>query len=95
MSMAYDFSTVPSLRTHDGRATWVVIHEIAVENGRARIRLSTASTPMATLLQPFLGGEATPPTQAELSYLDALGNVNGQYDVGDLRKILREGPVGG
>lgn len=92
VSNAYHFNTVPSLRTHDGRATWVVIHEVAVENGRARIRLSTASTPVESLVQFFLGGAGTSLSQAELAYLDALGNTNGEYDVGDLRKFLREGP---
>ena len=96
VSRPYDFSTVPSLRTHDGGATAVVIHEIAVENGRARIRLSTAAPtlPIESLLQFFLGGDATPLTPAELAYLDAVGNRNGQYDVGDLRKWLREGGGG-
>jgi len=94
VSQAYDFNTAPSLRTHDGRATWVVIHEITVEDGRARIRLSTASTSVASMLGFFLGGEPAL-TQPEVNYLDAVGNDNGQYDVGDLRMWLREGPVGG
>jgi len=96
VSRPYDFGTVPALRTHDGGATSIVIHEIAVENGRARIRLSTAAPSIAveTLLQFFLGGGATALTPAEMAYLDAVGNKNGQYDVGDLRKWLREGGGG-
>lgn len=96
VSRPYDFNTVPSLRTHDGGATAVVIHEIAVENGRARIRLSTAAPTVAveSLLQFFLGGDAPALTPALRAYLDAVGNKNGQYDVGDLRKWLREGGGG-
>lgn len=179
-SRRYHFATAPSLRTNDGLATSVVIHEIAVEDGRGRLRLSTAETPevippeggfdvsqvtafeerlriaggtmpytprgvvpdgvlmstqgdelvvsgsvtgpgpfalvmgvedakgnqspqfvvelnaeawtvtVETLLQFFLGGDAPALTHAERAYLDALGNANGQYDVGDLRKWLRE-----
>jgi hypothetical protein len=31
-----------------------------------------------------------PLTPGELDYLDSVGNQNGSYDVGDLRKWLRE-----
>lgn len=41
------------------------------------------------LLQPFLRSSATPLTSLELAHLDALGNANGRYDVGDLRAFLR------
>ena len=55
---------------------------------------STAPTPWAvtlqSVLQRFLQSSAEPLTAGELSHLDALGNQNGGYDVGDLRKWLRE-----
>jgi M6 family metalloprotease-like protein len=44
------------------------------------------------LVQPFLLSEAQPLTSSELLYLDASGNGNGQYDVGDLRAWLRTHP---
>lgn len=42
------------------------------------------------LLQRFLASEAEPLTSGELAHLDTLGNRNGTYDVGDLRRFLRE-----
>jgi M6 family metalloprotease-like protein len=42
------------------------------------------------LLQSLLATDAEPLTADELDYLDELGNANGRYDVGDLRKWLRE-----
>ena len=42
------------------------------------------------LLQRFLQTDGDPLTPAELAYLDTVGNGNGGYDVGDLRKWLRE-----
>jgi immune inhibitor A len=54
----------------------------------------TASVPwtvgLDALLQRFLVSGADPLTPGELDYLDTLGNGNGGYDVGDLRKWLRE-----
>jgi M6 family metalloprotease-like protein len=178
---SFHYGTTPSLRLNSGLPTSVVIHEISVEDGRARLRLSTAPSPVLvlpedeiqvtqmtpfeermriaggfmpyqasgsvpegvsmtvdgdelmvsgtvmgegpfalvmgvmdsrgadsprvvvrldadawtvtteTLLQYFLGGPGTALTDTEQTYLDALGNANGRYDVGDLRKWLREG----
>ena len=45
LQQQYHFLTAPSLRTHGGAATSVVIHEIVLDDGQARIRLSTAPTP--------------------------------------------------
>jgi M6 family metalloprotease-like protein len=45
---------------------------------------------VADLLQHFLLTDRDPLTPGELQYLDELGNGNGMYDVGDLRKWLRE-----
>jgi M6 family metalloprotease-like protein len=43
-----------------------------------------------SLLQRFLVSDDEPLTPGELDYLDSVGNQNGSYDVGDLRKWLRE-----
>ena len=45
---------------------------------------------VANLLQRFLQSGEDPLTAGELSYLDDVGNANGTYDVGDLRKWLRQ-----
>ena len=42
------------------------------------------------LLQRFLLSDGASLTPGELRYLDERGNGNGTYDVGDLRKWLRE-----
>lgn len=43
------------------------------------------------LLQPLLHSPDPPLSTAETDYLDSIGNDNGRYDVGDLRRWLREG----
>ena len=48
------------------------------------------SVPLERLLRPFLQDEGDPLSADELLYLDDRGNRNGSYDVGDLRKWLRE-----
>jgi hypothetical protein len=45
---------------------------------------------LGSLVQSFLQSGAEPLTPGELDYLDEVGNANGRYDVGDLRKWLRE-----
>jgi hypothetical protein len=45
---------------------------------------------VASLLQGFLGSDATPLTYGERVYLDSVGNQNGRFDVGDLRRWMRE-----
>ena len=49
---------------------------------------------LVNLLQRFLQSDGAPLTPGEFDYLDSVGNQNGMYDVGDLRKWLREqGPA--
>lgn len=48
---------------------------------------------LQSLLQGFLRSPDRPLTQGEQEYLDDVGNANGRYDVGDLRKWLRENPT--
>ena len=47
------------------------------------------------LMQRFLLSAAQALSASEESYLDSIGNANGRYDVGDLRRWLRENPAGG
>jgi hypothetical protein len=51
------------------------------------------SAPLDALLRPFLEDEGGALRPEELLYLDDRGNRNGGYDVGDLRRWLREGPA--
>ncbi len=85
-------STTPSTRLHSGAASAVSFYNIVVENGVARILLSTTTIPLERLVDPFAPAAADPLTADELAYLDSIGNNNGQYDVGDLRAYLQEHP---
>lgn len=46
---------------------------------------------IAELLQPLLESDGAALTPGELTHMDEFGNQNGRYDVGDLRRWLREG----
>lgn len=48
------------------------------------------TVPLDRLLRPFLRDDGETPSPPELEYLDERGNGNGTYDVGDLRRWLRE-----
>ena len=76
--------------------------DLAVRDSEARVSESTSITISAPLeweveiehlLQRFLQTDGDPLTPAELAYLDTVGNGNGGYDVGDLRKWLRDHPT--
>jgi M6 family metalloprotease-like protein len=82
-------NTSPSTRLNSGAPSPVTIYRIALEEGLARITLSSRAIPPETLLQGFLKTASTPLSSDERAYLDAHGNGNGQYDVGDLRAYLR------
>jgi immune inhibitor A len=82
-------STFPSSRLNSGGTTPVTIHDVSIVGGEAHITLSTAVLAATSLVQAFLGSTVTPLTAEEEEYLDAYGNHNGQYDVGDLRAYLR------
>ncbi|MFC1639610.1 M6 family metalloprotease domain-containing protein [Gemmatimonadota bacterium] len=82
-------STIPSTRLNSGDESPVTIHDISIVGGEAHITVSTAVVADASLVHAFLGSNVTPLTTEEEEYLDAYGNNNGQYDVGDLRAYLR------
>jgi M6 family metalloprotease-like protein len=83
-----DDRTTPSILLNNGLSSWTHL-EIAVADGRARVRVSTL--PMLTraqLVAPFVE-TGTMPTADEAAGLDLFGNRNGRYDVGDLRAYSR------
>lgn len=84
--------TTPSTRLHSGDASAVTIYRIEAEGATARLHLSTAHLPVDRLLQPLLRSGAPPLGAENEAFLDAIGNRNGRYDVGDLRAYLREHP---
>jgi M6 family metalloprotease-like protein len=85
---SYSLATTPALRPNSGAPSPVVFHSIALEDGVARIVISTEAIPTAELLAHLLGGDSTRLSAAELQFLDQLGNGNGRFDVGDLRAYL-------
>lgn len=85
-------STAPSTRLNSGAASAVSFYNIAVENGVARLLLSTTTIALERLVDLFAPTGAEPLTADELAYLDSTGNDNGRYDVGDLRAYLQEHP---
>ncbi len=84
-------ATIPSTRLTTGAVTAVAFHRIVVEDGHARVELSTSDLEAARLVGVLLGtGQLT---DDELAFLDRVGNANGRYDVGDLRRYLRDHPA--
>ena len=85
-------ATFPSTRLNSGAASNVSFYRIAVEDGIARLTISTTTIALDRLVQSFVDGAAELLTAEEETYLDTVGNGNGRYDVGDLRRYLRSHP---
>ena len=79
----------PSTQLTFGTPSGVRIDEISIRDGVAHVIVSSSTLASERLLQPFLLSPAEPLTSEERTYLDRVGNGNGQYDVGDLRAYLR------
>jgi M6 family metalloprotease-like protein len=87
-----DASTRPALRLADGTGLGRTLR-ISVDGGVAHVvwMVDALAVPLSRALQPFLGAGPAP-TAEEQAKLDALGNHNGSFDVGDLRTYLRLNP---
>ncbi|UCC47465.1 MAG: M6 family metalloprotease domain-containing protein [Gemmatimonadota bacterium] len=83
--------TNPSTRLNAalGDESDVSIYRITLEDGAARLVLSTAPISLARLLGPLLLDGANRLSGLEERYLDARNNQNKRYDVGDLRAYLQ------
>ncbi len=82
-------NTYPSTNLTSGEESVVTIYDISIQEGKAHVTLSAQAIPRTRLAQPFLNVGGLAPTQEEVAYLDARGNQNGLYDVGDLRAYLK------
>lgn len=83
-------STVPSTALQSGAKSDVTFYEVAVEGGVARVVVSTQAVSLDAMVRELLGGGGGPTLSAgEKAYLDAQGNRNGRFDVGDLRAYIR------
>ena len=90
----FNATTTPAARGHNGVVTAIAIHDITLSGGSARIRLSTVFR-REGLLKTLLNGGGDDLTAEEKTYLDATGNQNGRYDIGDFRKYLLAHPAAG
>lgn len=87
-----DDHSTPSLRQNSGLPSNVRI-EMEVLGDRARLIVSILPDVLSTrLLSPLLGSAGGPPSADEQAALDAFGNRNGRYDLGDLRAYMRSKP---
>jgi M6 family metalloprotease-like protein len=79
--------TTPSLRLNSGAPSNLAIHVVQAGNA-ARLHIFRRATfPDERVLGPMLGNGGL--SAEEQGTLDAFGNGNGRYDVGDLRAHLR------
>lgn len=86
--------TKPATRRNTGLPSDVSLYRIVLEEGVARIRLSTTTIPLDRIAASFLTPMTSDLTPDETAYLDAVGNANGTFDLGDLRKYVLDHPSG-
>ncbi|HEX6036618.1 M6 family metalloprotease domain-containing protein [Longimicrobium sp.] len=85
-------TTTPALLLNSGARADVLL-EMDMVGGQARIRVSTLPVlDRGVLLQPFLATTGTAPSATDGEALDAFGNRNGRYDVGDLAAYVKTRP---
>ena len=80
--------TTPSTRLNGAAESSVNFYRIALEDGVARLTLSTTPIALERALEAFLLAGAQSLAAVEASFLDLVGNNNGSYDVGDLRAYI-------
>ncbi|HEX6370588.1 MAG TPA: M6 family metalloprotease domain-containing protein [Longimicrobium sp.] len=86
-------ATTPSLRLNSGAASNLAL-SITVAGGQARVHvLRRPAVAQERILGPFLGGAAL--SDDEQAAVDAFGNANGRFDLGDVRSHLRSAPAAG
>lgn len=84
--------TLPSTRLNTGSPSDVTIYSMEVRDGSAHLRVSTRTLRLARLVERFMSDAGDDLTALEVAYLDQLGNQDGTYDLGDLRRYLMTHP---
>ena len=85
-----DDSTIPSTRLNDGARTWVRLSRIVVDAAQGIARVTVSLLPSALTIERLISAfGAAPLAAADVSLLDAAGNSNGRFDVGDLRAFMK------
>jgi M6 family metalloprotease-like protein len=83
-------ATTPSLRLNSGQPSNLALG-ITVAGGQARVQvLRRPDMAQDRVMAPYLGGAAL--STDEQAAVDAFGNANGHFDLGDVRAYLRNGP---
>ncbi|HXV86876.1 MAG TPA: M6 family metalloprotease domain-containing protein [Gemmatimonadales bacterium] len=82
----------PSTRLNTGAPSSVTLYRVDLADDAATVRLSTTVLPSTTVIGALLSDPARALSAAERAYLDEAGNRNGRFDVGDVRRYLREHP---
>lgn len=85
--------STPSSRRNDGTSSAVMLQDIRIEEGVAKLRVSTEAIPAARLLRTLFGTEGNPLDPGVLEQMDRLGNGNGGLDIGDIRAYFRHSGV--
>ncbi|WP_420129809.1 M6 family metalloprotease domain-containing protein [Longimicrobium sp.] len=85
-------ATTPSLRLTSGAASNLVL-TITVQDGQARVQVARRlELTLTQVMGPYMGGAAL--SAEEQASVDAVGNANGRFDLGDVRAFLRTAPAG-
>lgn len=85
-----DDSTTPSTRLNDGTSSWVRLTNMIVDAAAGIARVTVSILPSRLSIEALVAALGrTPLSQADDALLDAAGNTNGRFDVGDFRAYLR------
>lgn len=84
--------TSPALRLNNGAPSPVTIHRVTVTDSVVTVVVSTREIELDRLLGTFLQTAAPALTAEETTVLDRYGNANGTFDLGDVRRYLRDHP---
>ena len=85
-----DDATVPSTRLNDGTSTWVKISGMIVDAAQGLARVTVSLAPARITIERLVSALGmTPLTPEDQGLVDAAGNANGRFDVGDFRAYVR------
>ena len=85
-----DDATIPSTRLNNGTSTFVRISKMIIDAAQGVARVTVSLLPSGITVDRLVAALGmTPLEPANLSLLDAAGNNNQRYDVGDFRAYLQ------
>lgn len=85
-----DDTTIPSTRLNSGASTWVRLSKMIVDAAQGVARVTISLVPSRITIDRLVAALGmTPLTPEDLQLLDAAGNGNSKFDVGDFRAYLK------